>query len=100
VAYTNLRSGLYNLIEFNADEKYYKTFALPAHFAIRVRFFVLRVSAASFSFIYYLDDNSYSYPYNSFPSSQTLGDIVTTNLISHEDSNLSVAFQATSFGLG
>jgi hypothetical protein len=68
---------------FDASDRYYKDFTLPPHFAIRVRFFALRQAASSFNFKYYIDSKSYVYSYNNFPSSQTLGDIITTDLINH-----------------
>lgn len=41
---------------------------------------------------YYIDKSKFSYDYNQYPSSQTLGDIVTTEKILHQNTNLTVAF--------
>jgi hypothetical protein len=51
-AYFTTVSAIYDVMYFDADDRYYKNFALPPHFAIRVRFFVLRQTASSFNFIY------------------------------------------------
>lgn len=77
---------------FPGTDRYYKNFNLPPHCYVRIRFFVLRNSGVTLTFQYYIDDEVYGYNYNSFPSSYTLGDIVTTGLIYHEDLDLSVAF--------
>lgn len=94
-------SGLYQVVEFHQDpavpsggnDLYYRLFTnLPAHFTIRMRFFIIRSAGATVQFNYYLDDKKYNYNYNQYPSNMTLGDIVTTDKIFHQNSNLAVGF--------
>jgi len=99
-AYPTTIFGLYNVYYFDQTDRLYKDFTLPAHFAVRVRFFALRSSGAAFRFQYFINNQVYGYSYNNFPSSNTLGDIITTDLIPHDDSTLSIAFQGDSFALG
>lgn len=61
------------------DDKVYKIFTnLPPHYTVRARFFVLRSAPSTMAFYYYIDNHKFQYDYSQYPSSATLGDIVTT----------------------
>lgn len=98
----NTIGGLYELMEFyvestpvvaGGDDKAYRLFQnLPPHYTVKLRFFVLRSASSTMTLNYYIDKSKFSYDYNQYPSSQTLGDIVTTEKILHQNTNLTVAF--------
>jgi hypothetical protein len=107
-ARVNVRSGVYSLLEFyydssplaGGDDTVYKTYMnLPAHYSIRARFFVLRSATSTMTFNYYLDTHKFTYNYNSYPSSQSLGDIITTDKIFHQNSELTVTFEVIFSGM-
>jgi len=97
----NTVSGLYQTIEFyqdpaipaGGDDLFYKVFTnLPAHYTVKLRFFVIRSAPSTMQFSYYLDNQKFIYNYNQYPSNMTLGDIVTSDKIFHQNINLTVGF--------
>lgn len=97
----NTVSGLYSTVEFyqdpsipaGGDDLFYKIFTgLPAHFTVKLRFFVIRSASSTMQFSYYLDNHKFNFNYNQYPSNTTLGDIITTDKILHQNLNLTVGF--------
>jgi hypothetical protein len=101
------RLGSYQLMEFytgntagiGGNDKIYKHFSLPAHHAVRLRFFVLRSTSSGVSLDYWIDHHKYHYDTTQYPTSSTLGDIVTTEKLSHQSRNLTITFEGQLTGL-
>ncbi len=45
-------------------------------------------------FYYYIDNTKIEYDYSQYPANTTLGDIVTTDKLSHQSSTLTIGFEA------
>lgn len=93
--------GLYEVVQFyqdpaipaGGDDLFYRIYAnLPAHFTVKLRFFAIRSASSTMQFSYYLDNKKFDYNYNQYPSNTTLGDIITSDKIFHQNINLTLGF--------